>query len=287
MWDEALDHAVRIANTQKQNENKTSYADKANSGPTQGQETTDLKTRTAIITVTPENQDKRVTPPPTAELIHLILTRKFKLNDCQQNKLITALYTPNPSDQWNWEITFRKQQTRDELCDKTKHTETMTYRRHGNEYTYEFNIEPEELTVLITMDVTPKITDEQIRQKLELHGEVMDISRNVHGFANYIDSGRRKILIKPDGLVKELPWTMVFKDGVKRKLHYKGKSFYCTTCQYKHTYEEGHGETDDESDSEDETSDKDKQKNKNQTETQNEQAGQNWGPPPNSTRGPP
>ena len=33
--------------------------------------------------------------------------------------------------------------------------------------------------------------------------------------------------------------------------------------------------------------DKEKQKNQNQTETQDEQAKENWGPPPNSARGPP
>ena len=39
--------------------------------------------------------------------------------------------------------------------------------------------------------------------------------------------------------VRELPTTAIFTDGIKRKLYYRGKLFFCKRCRSQHTFEDG------------------------------------------------
>lgn len=173
-------------------------------------------------------------PPPNAKMLYEILIDGLGLSNDPSKQDVQAIYQPDPLNPWKWAILLASEA----LIDKFQGHE-ITYDR--NNLTYTFNTKKTAKPLMITIQSTPLITNDELRNALRVYGEIVKITKQGHKFANNIDSGLRKIFImlNSDVQTRDIPGSIRTSDGIWRKLFFKGKLYFCGGCKTKHTYTEG------------------------------------------------
>ena len=142
---------------------------------------------------------------------------------------VKAIYQPDPHNQWKWAILFASEALTNKYQRQeiTLDNNNFTYRTVG--------------CLLITVHSTPLITDKELGNAFRGFGEVVKIIKGGHKFAKHIDNSRRKIFLTLNNRVqiRDTPGSIRTSDGVRIKLFFQGKLYFCRECGTKHTYTEG------------------------------------------------
>ena len=170
---------------------------------------------------------------PDASVVYAALTEGLGLSKDPSQNDVQAIYKPDPENPWKWGVLFASE----ELTNKYQGQDVTI---EANGFTYTFIATKTVKPLLITIHSTPLITDDELKDALGGFGEVIKITRQSHTFAN-IDSGIRKIfLVRKNGVqTRDIPGFIRTSDGIRRKLHFRGKLYFCGGCLTKHTYTEG------------------------------------------------
>ena len=173
-------------------------------------------------------------PFPNASMVYMALTEGLGLSKDPSQKDVEAIYQPDPQNPWKWGVLFASEELTNKYQGKEATVET-------NDFTYTFITAKTVKPLLITIHSTPLITDYELRGAFQSFGEVIRITRQSHTFANNIDSGIRKIfLLRKNGVqTRDIPGSIRTSDGIRRKLYFRGKLYFCGECSTKHTYTEG------------------------------------------------
>ncbi|XP_065644780.1 uncharacterized protein LOC136075453 [Hydra vulgaris] len=91
-----------------------------------------------------------------------------------------------------------------------------------------------DIGLLITVKCDPLVEDHDILSELDpFIREVYSITHTTYKFDRNLKDGRRLFRVNPKVKLEEIPHTIEI-GGIKIALHYAGKSFLCSTCQYSH-----------------------------------------------------
>ena len=187
--------------------------------------------------------DDEGAPFPGASMVYRLLTEQLGLSEDPSNG-VKAIFTPNPNNRWRWLVLFTSEDLKTKFQGRTI-TLTFTDKKDKMDYTYTFitkgGIRTDPNKLMITVQSSPLIEDEELGSYLQQFGKVIAITRKTHGFAKHIDSGLRRIflVLHNDVRTRDIPASLRTSDGVWRKLFFRGKLYTCGGCGTKHTYTEG------------------------------------------------
>ena len=96
--------------------------------------------------------------------------------------------------------------------------------------------------IRISLQSNPSIKKHEYERVFDDWGSVVEVRKFYHNFGHKIENGGQQVFLKlaEDVEVKELPSFVKFpSEGIRRKLSFRGRCYFCPGCKSKHTYEEG------------------------------------------------
>ena len=176
---------------------------------------------------------------PNASLVYGALTEQMGLTDENSNHQVEAIFQPDPNNVWKWSVLFSSQSLKDNF--EGKETEISWTDRTNKQYTYLIRTHGAPRRLLVTINSSPLIDDDELREAFRFWGVVKGISHRGYDFAPHVDSGLRRVFLHlHQGVNPEsIPGFITLSDGVYRKLYFKGKRYLCAKCSTTHTYLEG------------------------------------------------
>ena len=184
------------------------------------------------------NEEPSLENTPDAALVYEVLQDEFATDFNLQPDMVQAIFTPEPTNWWRWSVIFDSSTTKQHFERKEKQ---CIRSRGGQEITYQIRTAGAPQRLLVTVQSSPLILDSELTNNLEIYGSVKGIQRQTYHFNRRIDSGLRKIflLLHDEVEARDLPGFITTSDGVRRKLFFQGRLFYCRKCGSRHTYHEG------------------------------------------------
>ena len=176
---------------------------------------------------------------PNASLVYAALTEQMGLTDESSNHQVEAIFQPDPNNFWKWSVVFSSQSLKDNF--EGKEAKISWTDDTNKQYTYIIRTHGAPRRLLVTLNSSPLIDDDELREVFRFWGVVKGISHRGYGFAPHIDSGLRRVFLHlHQGVNPEsIPGFIALSDGVHRKLYFKGKKYLCAKCSTTHTYLEG------------------------------------------------
>ena len=176
---------------------------------------------------------------PNASLVYAALTEQMGLTDESSNHQVEAIFQPDPNNFWKWSVVFSSQSLKDNF--EGKEAKISWTDDTNKQYTYIIRTHGAPRRLLVTLNSSPLIDDDELREVFHFWGVVKGISHRGYGFAPHIDSGLRRVFLHlHQGVNPEsIPGFIALSDGVHRKLYFKGKKYLCAKCSTTHTYLEG------------------------------------------------
>ena len=173
-------------------------------------------------------------PPPDAGVVYRALNEGLGLSKDPSQQDVKAIYQPDPQNPWIWVILFASEA----MTNKYQGQETTV---DNNNFSYTFITNKTVRPLMITVQSTPLITDDELGNAFKGFGEIVRVVKQGHQFAKNIDSGLRKIFLTLNNRVqtRDIPGSIRTSDGVGKKLFFKGKLYFWGGCGMKHTYTRG------------------------------------------------
>ena len=175
---------------------------------------------------------------PNISLIYTALTEQIALTNDRSNHQVEAIHQRDPNNFWIWFVMFFSQSLKDNFEDKV--AELSWTDKNDKKYIYSVRTKGTPERLLITINSSPLIDDDELRDVFRKWGMVKRITHRGHDFAPYIDSGLRRVFLHlHQGVPEEIPVYITLSDGVSRKLNFRGEKYVCLKCSAHHTYSEG------------------------------------------------
>ena len=95
--------------------------------------------------------------------------------------------------------------------------------------------------LLVAVQSGPLIPDGELALYFRRFGVVKKVVGQSYAFNHQINSGLRRIilLLNEDVEARDVPGFVTTSDGIRKKLFFQGKVFYCGRCPSKHTFHKG------------------------------------------------
>ena len=134
---------------------------------------------------------------------------------------------------------FFSQSLKDNFEDKV--AELSWTDKNDKKYIYSVRTKGTPERLLITINSSPLIDDDELRDVFRKWGMVKNITHRGQDLAPYIDSGLRRVFLHlHQGVIpEEIPLYITLSDGVSRKLYFRGGKYVCPKCSAHNTYSEG------------------------------------------------
>ena len=170
--------------------------------------------------------------------MYKILQENFAIEKNLHHSTITAILAAEPPNPWSWSVIFDST--------ATKHiyeTRDTTFAKDFEEITYTCRLRAKGVAkqLLVTAQSSLLIPDVELALYFGQFGVVKKVVGQSHAFNHQIDIGLRCIifLLNEDVKSRDIPGFTTTSNGIRRKLFFRGKVFYCARCHSKHAFHEG------------------------------------------------